>query len=141
MRIFLFVLIAASPVAAQNPNFDRCQIGVADVHGSRSQALGTFDTVMGEEERTVRAFRLPGTKLFVVASVFYTDESMASDRGADSMSLELTLSRRPGRRILRSISFADAEFPAQVSVGRVSLLTKAARKPQLVVMECRRMRR
>ena len=129
-------LIAAVPSVAQNPNFDRCEIGVGDVHGTRT--LGTFDTVMGEKERTVRAFRLPRTKLFIVASVFYTDESMASDQGSDSTSLELTLSRTARRSILRSISFAEAEFPAQVSVGRVSLLIKVTGKPQLVVMECRR---
>lgn len=141
MRIFFCLLIVASPAAAESPNFDRCEVGVADVRGSRTRALGTFDTVIGEEEPTVRAFRLPGTKLFVVASVFYTDESMASDQSYDSMSLELTLSRTARRRILRSLSFADAELPAQVSVGRVSLLTQAAGKPQLVVMECRRKRR
>jgi len=140
MRIFLCLLIAASPVAAQNPNFNRCEIVTAEVHGSRLHALGKFDTLIGEEERTVRSFRLPRTKLFVVASVFYTDESMASDKGSDSTSLELTLSRVPRRRVLQSISLADAEFPIDVSVGRVSLLTKASGKPQLIVMECRRMR-
>lgn len=53
-------------------------------------------------------------KPFPVASGFYTDESMSSDESADSKSLELTLSRTPRRRILRNISFADAEFPVQV---------------------------
>ena len=138
MRLLLFLLIAAVPVAAQHKNSDSCEIVVTEVRGSRTHAVGTFDTVIAEEERTVRAFRLPGTKLFVVASVFYTDESMASDQGSSSTSLELTLSRTPHRRILRSISFADAEFPTQAQVGRVSLLTRITGKPQLIVMECRR---
>ena len=100
--------------------------------------LGSFDTVVGEEERTTKAFRLPGTKLFVVAAVFYTDESMGSPEGSDSMSLELTLSNSRRRDVLRSLSFADAEIPAKASVGRVSMLVKLAGKPRLVRMECRR---
>lgn len=140
IKNFLFagpvLLTCAAALFAQNPNYDRCEVGVTDVGSERSRSLGTFDTVIGEEERTIRAFRLPGTKLFVVGAVFYTDESMASEQGSDSMSLELTLSHNARRNVLRSLSFADAEMPLKVSVGRVSMLIKVTGRPHLVVMEC-----
>jgi hypothetical protein len=139
MRIFLcaFLLVFPSAVLAQNPNYDRCEVAMgADNRVGRM--LGSFETVMGEEELTVKAFPLPGTKLFIVASVFYTDESMASEESSDSMSLELTLSRTRRRDVLKSLSLAAAELPASVNVGRVSFLVKTSRGQQLVVMECRR---
>jgi hypothetical protein len=133
------VLLACTGASlAQNPNYDRCEVGVTDVVTRGSRSLGSFDTVIGEEERTTKAFRLPGTRLFVVAAVFYTDESMGSPERSDSMSLELTLSKSGHRDVLRSLSFADAEMPAKVSVGRVSMLVRLAGKPKLVLMECRR---
>jgi hypothetical protein len=62
------LLTCAATSLAQNPNYDRCEVGVTNVGTLRSRSLGSFDTVVGEEERTTKAFRLPGTKLFVVAA-------------------------------------------------------------------------
>ncbi len=135
--IFAFLLTMPSAILAQNPNYDRCEVAI-DTTNHKGRSLGSFETVMGEEELTVKAFALPGTKLFIVASVFYTDESMASDNNSDSMSLVLTLSRNRRRDVLQSLNFAEAELPAAVEVGRVSFLIKSPRGPQLVVMECRR---
>ena len=82
--ILLFLFAGAG--FAQTDYSDRCHVYVASVTGRKaSQAkfselkeLGTFDTVSGEEELTMRSYRLPGSKLFVIASVWYTDESLAS---------------------------------------------------------------
>ena len=114
-----FVAILTCPwvMFAQNPNYDRCDVGVTTTGKQETRSLGAFETVIGEEERTTQAFALPGTKLFVVASVFYTDESMASQQGSDSVSLELTLSRNRQRNTLKSLDFADAEMPASVEGG------------------------
>ena len=135
---FVAILLWHCAVLAQNPNYDRCDIGITTIGKQETRSLGAFETVIGEEERTVKAFALPGTKLFVVASVFYTDESMASQRGSGSVSLELTLSRHRQRNALKSLNFADAEMPDSVDVGRVTMLIKLNHKQQLVVMECRR---
>jgi hypothetical protein len=138
--LFLIIAILTCPCAmfAQNPNYDRCDVRVTAIGRRETRSLGAFDTVIGEEERTVKAFALPGTKLFVVASVFYTDESMGSQQGSDSVSLELTLSRNRQRNVLRSLSFADAEMPSTVDVGRVTMLIKVNHKRQFIIMECRR---
>lgn len=135
----LIVLACAGPMLAQSGNSDRCKVALADVKTEKSTELGAFTTVIAEEELTTRAFRLPGTKLFVVASVFYTDESMASERGADSVSLELILSKGRTRDVLRSLSWAEAEMPLNsFDVGRVSMIVRVNGRPKMLLMECRK---
>jgi hypothetical protein len=129
---------SAAACFAQNPNYDRCEVAAMELRTKKQHSLGVFETVIGEEELTTRAFPLPGTKLFIVSSVFYTDESMASEEGQDSMSLELTLSHTRKRDVLQSLNFANAEMPAAAPVGRVTMLVKENGKRQLVIMECRR---
>jgi hypothetical protein len=133
------VLACACPALAQSGNSDRCEVARADVKTQKSTGLGAFDTVMAEEELTTRAFRLPGAKLYVVASVFYTDESMASEHGSDSVSLELTLSRGRKRDVPRSLNWAEAEMPLNgFDVGRVSMIVRVSGLPKVVMMECRK---
>jgi hypothetical protein len=135
----IVILVCASAAFAQSGNSDRCEVALTDVKTGRSQKLGTFTTVIAEEELTTRVFRLPGTKLNIVAAVFYTDESMASERGADSISLELSLSRGQKRDVLRSLSWGEAEMPLNgFDVGRVSLIVRVNGHPKMVLMECRK---
>ena len=140
-KLFLLciMLACASPILAQSRNSDRCEVALADLRTRQSTELGTFTTVIAEEELTTRAFRLPGTRLYIVASVFYTDESMASERGEDSVSLELILSRGRKRDVLRSLSWAEAEMQLDgFDVGRVSMIVRANGRPQMVRMQCRK---
>ena len=133
------LLVCASATFAQSANSDRCVVTVADPQTKKSAELGSFQTVIAEEELTTSAFRLPRTGLFVVASVFYTDESMASEKGRDSVSLELALSKGKQRDVLHSLSWAEAEMPLSTfDVGRVTMLIRANGRSQLVVMECRK---
>jgi hypothetical protein len=135
----LILLVCACQTLAQSDNSDRCKVALADVRSRKSTELGTFTTVIAEEELTTRAFRLPGTKLYVVASVFYTDESMASGRGADSVSLELGLSKGRKRDVLHSLSWAEAEMPLNgFDVGRVSMIVRVNDRLKMVLMECRK---
>lgn len=136
---FACLLVCASPTFAQNSNSDRCMVTVADVQTKKTTELGSFSTVIAEEELTTRAFKLPRTTLYIVAGVFYTDESMASEKGQDSVSLELALSKSKERDVLASLSWAQAEMPLSTfDVGRVTMLIKVNGRAQLVLMECRK---
>jgi len=59
-----------------------------------------FRPTIGEEELTTKHYRFPGAQLVITASVFYTDESMASHghgefvSHSDSMLIGLTVSQR-----------------------------------------------
>jgi hypothetical protein len=133
--LFLF----SQPAFAQSGNSDRCEVASVDIKTRRTARLGTFTTVIAEEELTTKAFRLPRTNLFIIAGVFYTDESMASEKGADSVLLELALSRKGKRDVLRSLSWAEAEMPLDgFDVGRVTMLVKLNGRTQLVRMECKK---
>ena len=139
LRFGCALFLCVSPTFAQNSNADRCVVAVADMQTKKSTELGSFPTVLAEEELTTKAFRLPRTRLFIIASVFYTDESMASEKGQDSISLELALSGGKERDVLRSLSWTEAEMPLSTfDVGRVTMLIKVNGHAQLVLMECRK---
>src|SRR5687767_773620 len=105
VHIIFMVVFSLGIVMAQSSNSDHCEIQVLDITGKKideiknvpGKALGSFNTVRAEEELITRIYRLPKTTLFVIASVWYTDESMASEKGAESISLELLISTRPKR--------------------------------------------
>src|SRR4051812_23776096 len=92
----LVMMFSASVVFTQTKYSDRCTVVVVEITGRklsdfenarplnlREKELGTFDTTIGEEELTTRSYQLPKTKLFVVASVWYTDESIAGENSQD----------------------------------------------------------
>ena len=159
MTLKIFILAAmlltfyAGDVLAQDIRYaDRCTVGVADVKGIKTsdlendtapklkfKELGTFDTVIYEEELTTKSFRLPNTKLYVVASVWYTDESMAGENSQDSVSLQLTVSPTPKRDILSGLQFAEAEVLSKnFEVARVTTIYKLRKRGFYIVMECRK---
>ena len=95
----LLLIFFAYGVAAQT-GADKCHVYVLDLAKS-SRALKTvekaeseaaiakafsaaqtifpeFQPTIGEEELTTRHYSFPGSKLIITASVYYTDESMAS---------------------------------------------------------------
>lgn len=95
MSKFLFLLMifmSAGATCAQDNGPVRCVVTLYRFHQSEDAKLiksVEFAPKMGEEELTNKSFRLPGSKLFVIASVFPTDESMHSAKGADSVRLGL----------------------------------------------------
>ena len=136
----------AGDTPAQSGNSDRCEVIAIDVTGKdlskwdrlEGRRLGVFDTTMAEEELTTRIYPLPKTKLFVVASVWYTDESMASKRGADSISMQLFVSTKPKRDLQHSLLYSDAEMPLNAfDVGRVTAMAKTGRQTFILMMECK----
>jgi hypothetical protein len=147
------LIFCAGDILAQGIRYaDRCTVGVTDVTAIKpsdlegdsapklkSKELGTFDTVISEEELTTKSFRLPKTKLYVVASVWYTDESMAGEDSQDSVSLQLTISPTPKRDVLSGLQFAEAEVLSKnFEVARVTTIYKLRRRSFYIVMECRK---
>ena len=109
-----------------------------EIKDAPEKLLGTFETVIAEDTLTTRVYRLPKTRLFVIASVWYTDESMASKNGADSVGLELIISKSRRRDFLKAQHYADGEVPVtSFEVARVTTMAKTAGKTFLVAMECR----
>ncbi|MBA2734070.1 MAG: hypothetical protein H0U54_14475 [Acidobacteria bacterium] len=114
-----FLLIVLSVTAIAQTGKDACHVYVVDAAKARQAFEGTgseeaelkalsaaqivfpdFFPVIGEEELTTKHYAFPGSKLVITASVFYTDESMASQgekaskSRADSMIIGVTVSNR-----------------------------------------------
>ena len=91
----LFLLTISNVVFSQltKTDGDVCHVYVVDVgkvekaienedekSASEAQTIfPTFITKIGEEEETVKTYPLPKSKWFIVAKVFYTDESLYSE--------------------------------------------------------------
>ena len=109
----LIVLLMLSTGGAQSRS-DVCHVYVVDVAQAKKAAASfiesgdekadakalsvgqtvfpEFKTVVGEEELTTKTYKFPGHNLMITASVFYTDESMASADGSDSMLVGIAVS-------------------------------------------------
>ena len=117
----LFLLVALPFTASAQTGKDVCHVYLVDAikakqalkgYGSGNEeaelkALAAaqtvfpeFSPVIGEEQLTTKHYAFPGSKFVITASVFYTDESMASqgydaiDSHAESMIIGVTVANR-----------------------------------------------
>ena len=142
----LILVVCASRAFAQGTITDRCTVSLVEyplrVNPSNmreanlpSVELGIFKTVIGEEMSTTVAYRLPGTRMFVIANVFYTDESMVGD----SIYFNLSISRVGRYDVLSSLRHASSEvLDRNFEVARVVTLFRYRSRRLYLVMECRR---
>ena len=168
LAALLAVLAAACAASAQTDNTarsqgvgDLCHVYVVDVLKARkaqeeyrdtgdperdSKALKAaqvvfpeFRTVRGEEELTTKSYRFPGSRLYITAGVFYTDESMASAAGFDSVLLAVAVSRRPLKDVFGAENNAIAELTsATADAARVKQYVRVNRRLYLVGLQCNR---
>lgn len=68
-----------------------------------------FKPTVGEEELTTKTYRFPRSKLIITASVFYTDETMATTKSADSIMVGITVAPKRFREALSAPNNAVAE--------------------------------
>ena len=147
------LLGAAAPALAARA--DVCHVYVVDVAKGRSawemegneqarlKALAAaqvvfpeFTTVVGEEEQTLKTYPFPGVaNLFIRASVFYTDESMASAAGSDSMQLGVGVGRKLGDEWPPEHALAEVTHTG-ADTARVKKYVKVQGRSYLVGMEC-----
>ncbi|HEX6182431.1 MAG TPA: hypothetical protein VFZ44_00875 [Pyrinomonadaceae bacterium] len=96
-----------------------------------------FRTIHAEEELTTKSYRFPGSRLYITAGVFYTDESMASAAGFDSMLLAVAVSRRPLKDVFGAENNAVAELTsATADTARVKQYVRVNRRLYLVGLQC-----
>src|SRR6266576_6173766 len=134
---FIFVLLFTAPIFAQTPV--RCVTTIYRLRGENWKLIKSVEFVptIGEEELTNKRIRLPGTRLWLLASVFPTDESMHSARGADSIKLGLAISRRASTNAFNVDDNAIAETTfAALDTLRVERAAYLTRRPMLARLEC-----
>jgi hypothetical protein len=96
-----------------------------------------FHPTQGEEELTTKTYRFPHSRLYITAGVFYTDESMPSVAGADSVMLSVTVGPRALSDAFDADRGAMAELTAATAdTARVKQYVRVRGRLYLVGMEC-----
>lgn len=137
----IFLLVVSGTAFSQESDPVRCVVTVYQLNRAEDGRLirsVEFIPKIGEEELTNRTLRLPGTSLYVIASVFPTDESMASGQGSDSLRLGLAVLRRrlPQAFSVPNNSIAETTFSKTFDTARVETNTYGGRKRWVVRLEC-----
>jgi len=98
-----------------------------------------FYTKVGEEELTTKGYPFPGSKLFITASVFYTDESMRSSNTADSMLVGVLVSDKLQKEALwgENTAVAEVTYGNNADVVRAKQRLKVGGRLYVVGIECR----
>ena len=98
-----------------------------------------FSPVMGEEELTTKSYRFPFARLMITASVYYTDESMASTEGSDSMTIGIAVSPKSLKNALTAEHNAASEVTSsKVDTVRAKKYLRVNGRLYLIGIECRR---
>lgn len=95
-----------------------------------------FYTTVAEEQVTAKAYRFPGSKLFIIVRVFYTDESMP----AESMLVGVGVSEKEQHEELwlENMAVAEVAHNERTSIVRAKQRLKVGGRLYLVGVECRR---
>lgn len=80
-----------------------------------------FKPKIGEEELTTKTYRFPRSKMIITASVFYTDESLRSEKSADSIIVGIVVSPKK----LRDAIGADHNAVAETTYTSEPMTIKA----------------
>ena len=130
------LLLSPNNVLAQQRS-DNCELYVVDADLKREVLLEKFTTTIGEEELTNKSYPLSKTGLMVTVSVYYTDESMASRHGADSMILGVAVSKKALPNAFNTPNNAFAEVTlATLDVVRAKMYYKVNSKTYLIGVQC-----
>ena len=148
----LIILFAVAIAPAQTRK-DVCHVYVVDVDlGRKAVAEGDvkamaaaqtsfpeFYPVIGEEELTTKTYGLPGSSHTITASVYYTDESMASASGSDSMVVAIVVAPEAQKDAISAENNAVSEVTDndQLDTVRVKRFLKVNGKLYLAGVECR----
>jgi len=101
-------LLVVALVPAQTRR-DACHVYVVDVKHGRQKVFPEFHPVIGEEELTTKTYPFSRSRLTITASVYYTDESMASAGGADSILVGIVVAPNAQRDAISAENNAVAE--------------------------------
>ena len=156
----LLAVLFASAWAPARANGDLCHVYVLDVAKGRkawgedlgdsekmkralagSQVLfPEFRPARGEEQLTTKTYRFPhGRGLHITAGVYYTDESMPSAAGADSMLLAVALSGKQLDDALTAENNAVAELTsATADTARVKKWVRVGGRLYILGLQCGR---
>ena len=159
MLSILFLLVLSQAAAAQSMS-DACHVYLIDFEAAQKASeayeratnseqrlkalsggvkiLGEFSAKVAEEEMTTKTFAFPGSNHVITASVYYTDETMASRNTADSMLLGIVVADKAQENALNAPNNAVTEvtYNESTDVVRVKTNVKIKNRSYLVGLQC-----
>ena len=135
----LLGLLLATSAFSQNDSGIQCVVTLYRLQGESWKLIKSVkvNPKIGEEELTNERIRLPGSREYLFASVFPTDESMHSAKGADSMKIGLAISNKPRGNAFDRVNNAVAEATlATLDTLRVERTAYVGGRKTLTRFEC-----
>lgn len=146
--VILLVIGEIWVTSEEEPGFqDTCSVmimeltskAIEDDNSQTFNELGRFLPIVGEEDLTERAFKIPDSKQYLIARVFYTDESMALHKEGTnndcSVLLSLTVSSTPSWSLSNCKHLSCAEIMYErPTKARVSLIFKIGKKMFMAIL-------
>ena len=137
--IIAILALVFSPSAWGQRGSDNCEVYVVDADAKKDVMLEKFVTFIAEEELTNKSYRFLKTGLFITASVYYTDESLSSQHGADSIMLGIAISSKPLSSAFSTRHNAFAELTlATLDTVRVKTYYTVKGRRYLVGIQCQK---
>lgn len=157
--LFAALLVSLSIFEVSNGSYrqqgkDTCHVYVVDVAKSK-RVINTlsagqtifpdFQPTIGEEELTTKHYRFPGTKRVITASVYYTDESIASNSygefvsHSDSMLIGVTVARHARQSAIDASAgnaIAEVTYDQYTNKVRAEKFVTMRGRVYLVGIEC-----
>jgi hypothetical protein len=122
MRRILFLSLVLSIVpGVGRAETHRCTVDTQKAMSNRPDELtirtnsaidiGSFDVIVAKDADVSKVYRLPGTSLFVIATVSYEDHILGSEQHPDFVNMRIFVS--PSRRAdyLTAVAYAETQVP------------------------------
>jgi hypothetical protein len=105
--------------------------------------LGEFSPKVGEEELTTKTYTIPGSNSVITASVFYTDEMMASATAAESVLLGIAVAGKAQENAfdVPNNAVAEVTYNDFTDAVRVKTNVKIKGRSFLVGLQCNHQQR
>jgi hypothetical protein len=140
----LLMLLLGSTLAYAQGRMHRCEVSITDLNIDDKIKLGSFTTMVKAESLVTKAFRFPGTELFVTASVLYMQESpFLAGTPASEMIITLVLSKKAYSAIESEMKKEDVITNATSVVplksferARIETIYLGKKQPMIIELEC-----
>lgn len=120
-RFFLICAVVPLMCAVCRAENHRCTVDVQKVasHGRHEVsvdlnsriAIGSFDVTVAKDASILKVYPLPGTKLFVIATVSYEDHILGSDEHPDFVNMRIFVSPQKRDDYLAAVAYAKTQVP------------------------------
>jgi hypothetical protein len=147
--LILLTVLFNSVVFSQDSNSDECDVFYANSKSKKETKLGSFTTSVSEGFSLYKAYKIPGTKLKLVAGVYYDDDLVRQNTTNldDAIHLKLLVSsqRKFNSENVKSVSpkstivIAETHFlfSEEVYPIDVSLVLKTSTGLIVLYMSCK----